>query len=96
MSLEQIKEIWVKFIEGNIKVPWQMANYEKTRVKITFRITKKNFQNEELRHESYLKLSFKTKIRNSFDNHMLTDIKLSKANLSKIIQWGGFPGALLG
>ena len=96
MSLEKIKEIWVKFIEGNVKVPWQMANYEKTRVKIAFRITKKNFQNEELRHESYLKIILKTKIRNYFDNHMLTDIKLSKANLSKIIQSGGFLGALLG
>ena len=73
-----------------------MANYEKTRVKIAFRITKKNFQNEELRHESYLKIILKTKIRNYFDNHMLTDIKLSKANLSKIIQSGGFLGALLG
>ena len=96
MSLEKIKEIWVKFIEGNVKVPWQMANYEKTRVKIAFRITKKNFQNEELRHESYLEIILKTKIRNYFDNHMLTDIKLSKANLSKIIQSGGFLGALLG
>ena len=75
MSLEKIKEIWVKFIEGNVKVPWQMANYEKTRVKIAFRITKKNFQNEELRHESYLKIILKTKIRNYFDNHMLTCLK---------------------
>ena len=36
------------------------------------------------------------KLRNSFDNNMSTDLKLSKAQISKIIQFGGFLGRLLG
>ena len=36
----------------------------------------------------------KTKVRNSFNNNMLTDLKLSKAQISKIIQSGEFLGSL--
>ena len=32
----------------------------------------------------------KTKLRNAFNNNMTTDFKLSKAQISKIIQSGGF------
>ena len=35
-------------------------------------------------------------LRKAFANHSLTDIKLSKAQLSNMIQSGGFPGRLLG
>ena len=38
----------------------------------------------------------KTKIRNAVANNMQTDIKLSEAQLPKLIQSGGFLGALLG
>ena len=37
----------------------------------------------------------KTKLRNAFNNNMSTDIKLSKAQISKIIQSGLFLGSLL-
>ena len=37
----------------------------------------------------------KTKFRNAFKNNMSADIKLSKAQISKIIQSGGFLGSLL-
>ena len=37
----------------------------------------------------------RTKLRNAFNNYMSTDIKLSKAQISKIIQSGGFSGSLL-
>ena len=35
-------------------------------------------------------------LRKAFDNHTLTDIKLTKTQLSKIIQLGGFLGRCLG
>ena len=35
-------------------------------------------------------------LRKAFANHLLTDIKLSKTQLSKMIQSGGFLGRLLG
>ena len=38
----------------------------------------------------------KTKVRNAFNNKTSTDLKLSKAHISKIIQSGGFLGRLLG
>ena len=37
----------------------------------------------------------KTKLRNVFNNNMSTDLKLSKAQMSKIIQSGWFLGSLL-
>ena len=61
----------------------------------TLRITKKNFQDDELPHELFLTTRQKTKITNTFPNNMSTDIKLSKAQLSKIIQSGGKTRSLL-
>ena len=43
----------------------------------TSRITKKNFQSEELPHVLFLTTRQKTKIWNAFSNNMSTDIKLS-------------------
>ena len=37
----------------------------------------------------------KDKSRNAFENNMLTNINLSKAQIFKIIQSGGFLGSLL-
>ena len=61
----------------------------------TLRITKKNFQDEELPHELFLTARQKTKVRNTFASNMSMDVKLSKAQLPKIIQSGGFLGVLL-
>ena len=44
----------------------------------------------------YLQQDKKTKIRNTFNNNTSTNIKLSKAQINKIIQSGGFLGKLLG
>ena len=43
----------------------------------------------------YLQQDKKTKLRNAFNNNMSTDLKLSKAQISKIIQSWGFLGSLL-
>ena len=53
------------------------------------------FEGNGLPHESLLTTKQKTKLRNAFNNNMLTDIKLSIAQISKIIQSGGFLGSLL-
>ena len=47
-------------------------------------------------HELFLTTRQTTKIRNAFANNMSTDIKLSKAQISKIIQSGGSFGSWLG
>ena len=50
---------------------------------------KKNFEDEELPYEIFLATRQTTKIRNAFANNASTDIKLSKAQISKIFQSGG-------
>ena len=49
----------------------------------------------DLPNELLLTTRQKTKLRNAFNNNMTTDFKLSKAQISKIIQSGGFLGSLL-
>ena len=46
-------------------------------------------------HELFLKTRQKTEVRNVFDNNISADIKLSKAQLSKIIQLVWFLGKTL-
>ena len=53
------------------------------------------FSANNLPHELLLTTRQTTKLRNSIANNMSTDIKLSKAQISKIIQCGGFLSSLL-
>ena len=55
----------------------------------------KMFDENDLPHELLLTARQKTKLRNAFSNNMSTDLKFSKAQISKIIQSGGFLGSLL-
>ena len=45
----------------------------------------KMFDRNDLPHELLLTTRQKTKLRNAFNNNMSTEIKLSKAQISKII-----------
>ena len=58
----------------------------------TLRMSLKMFDGNDLPHELLLTIRQQTKLRNAFNNNMSTDIKLSKAQKSKIIQTGGFLG----
>ena len=53
------------------------------------------FTGKNLPHELLITTRQKTKLRDAFENNMSTDIKLSKTQISKIIQSGGFLGSLL-
>ena len=53
------------------------------------------FNGNDLPHELLLTTRQKTKLRNAFNNNMSTDLKLSKAQISKIIQSEGYLGSLL-
>ena len=50
---------------------------------------------DELPHELLLTTRQNTKLRNAINNNLATDIKLSKAQIKKLIQSGGFLGKLL-
>ena len=49
-----------------------------------------------LPHELLLTTRQRTKLRIAIENNMSTDIKLSKAQITKIIQSGGFLGEIAG
>ena len=54
------------------------------------------FSANNLPHELLLTTRQTTKLRNAIENNISTDIKLNEAQISKIIQSGGFLGKLLG
>ena len=53
------------------------------------------YNGNNLSHELFLTQRQITKLRNNIENNMSTDIKLRKAQISKIIQSGGFLGKFL-
>ena len=62
---------------------------------VTLRLGIKNFNQDELPHELLLTTRQNTKLRNAINNNLATDIKLSKVQIKKLIQSGGFLGKLL-
>ena len=86
----------VNYQEARVKLTNTQLNILKSAAKnntgIILRLNKKNFEDEELPHELFLRTRLTTKIRNVFANNTLTDIKLSKAQIAKIIQSGGSIG----
>ena len=67
----------------------------KNNAKTTLRMSLKMFDGNDLPHELLLTTRQRTKLRNAFNNNMPTDVKLSKALISKIVQSGVFLGLLL-
>ena len=60
----------------------------------TLRLGIRNFNKDEHPHELLLTTRQNTKLRNALNNNSATDIKLSKAQIKKIVQSGGFLGKL--
>ena len=67
----------------------------KKRTATTLRMSLKIFDENDLPHELLLTARPKTKLRNAFSNNLSTDLELSKAQISKIIQSGEFLGSLV-
>ena len=89
----------VRYSKVNVKLSDTQLTKLKTAVKTktgtTLRINLKMFNGNDLPHEFLLTARQKTKLRSALNNNMSTDSKLSKAQISKIIQSGGFLGSLL-
>ena len=62
----------------------------KNKTETTFRMNLKMLDGNNLPHELLLTTRQETKIRNTFNNNMSTDLRLSKAQISKLIQSGRF------
>ena len=89
----------VEYSKVNVKLPDIQLKKQKTAVKnkpgTILRISLKLFNGNDFPHELLLTTRQKTKLRNAFNNNMWTDLKLSRAQISKMIQSGGFLGTLL-
>ena len=84
----------VKYSKVDVKLRDAQLEKLKTAVKnktgTTLRMSSKMFDGNDLPHELLLTTRQKTKLRNAFNDNMWTDLKLSKAQISKIFQYGGF------
>ena len=89
----------VEYSKINCKLTNMQLNKFKKAVKsnegATLRLGIKNFNKDKLPHELLLTTRQNTKLRNVINNNLATDIKLSKAQIKKLIQSGGFLGKLL-
>ena len=89
----------IEYSKINCKLTNLQLNKLKKAVKsnegLTLRLSTKNFNKDEVPHELLLTTRQNTKLRNALNNNSPTDIKLSKAQIKKLIQSGGFLGKLL-
>ena len=88
----EYSEVSVKLSDTQLK---KLKTAVKSKTGATLRMSLKMFDGNGLLHELLLTTRQRTKLRNAFNNNMSTDLKLSKAQISKIIQSGGFLGSLL-
>ena len=82
----------VKLTDAQVK---KLKTDAKSKTGTALGMSLKILDEKDLSHELLLTGRQKTKLRNAFNNNMSTDIKLSKAQISKTIQSGGFSGPLL-
>ena len=89
----------VEYTKVNVKLSDSQIKKLKDAVKdntgTTLRINLKMFNGNDLPHQLLLTTRQKTKQRNAFNNNTSVDLKLSKTQIVRIIQSGGFLGSLL-
>ena len=88
----EYSKVNVKLSDTQLK---KLKNSVKDKTGTTLRISIKMFNENDLPHELLLTTRQKTKLRNAFNSNMLTNLKFSKAQISKIIPSGGYLGSLL-
>ena len=88
----EYSKVNVKLTDTQLK---KLKNAVKNKTGTTLRINLKMLNGNNLPHELLLTTRQKTKPRNAFNNNMSTDLKFSKAQITKIIQFGVFLGSLL-
>ena len=88
----EYSKVNVKLIDRQLK---QLKNAVEDKTGTALRMNLKMFRGNDLPRELLLTTRQKTKLRNTFNNNMSTDLTLTKAQISKIIQSGGFLGSLL-
>ena len=89
----------VEYCNVNIKLTdtqlKQLKTAAKNKTELTLKMSSKMLDRNDLPHQLLLTTRQKTKLQNAFNSNMSNNIKLSKAQISKIIQSVGFLGSLL-
>ena len=89
----------IEYSKVNAKLTDTQLKKLKTAIKnktgTTLRMSLEMFDGNDLPHELFMTTRQKTKLKNVFNNNMSTDLKLSKAQISKIIRSRGFLGSLI-
>ena len=88
----EYSKVNVKLSDTQLK---KLKNAVKNKTGTILRISLKMFNGNDMPHELLLTTRQKTKLRNAFNNNMSTGLKLSKAQISKIIQSNKFLGSIL-
>ena len=87
----EYSKVNVKLLDAQMK---KLKTADKKKTGATLRISLKMLDGNDLLHELLLTTGQKVKLRNAFNNNMSTDLILPKAQISKIIQSGGFLASL--
>ena len=88
----EYSKVNVKLSDSQIK---KLKDAVKDNAGTTLRINFKMFDKNDSPHELLLTTRQKTKLRNASNNKTSADLKLSKTQIVKMIQSGGFLGSLL-
>ena len=88
----------VEYSKVNVKLSYMELKKLKNAVKdkAGTTLSLKKFSGNDLPHELLLSTRQKVKLRNAFNSNISAGLKLSRAQISKIIQSGGFFGSLAG
>ena len=82
----EYSKVNAKLIDAQLK---KLKTAVKDKTGATLWMSLKMLDGNDLPHDLLLKTWQKTKLRNAFNNNMSTDSKLSRAQIPKIIQFGG-------
>ena len=81
----EYSKVNLKLSDRQLKELKQLKTAVENKTGTTLRMNIKMFDRNDLPHELLLTTRQKAKLRNAFNNSMSTEIKLSKAQISKII-----------
>ena len=85
--MNEYSTVNVKLTDTQLK---KLKTDVKSKTGMTLRMSLKMIDRNDQRHELFVTTRQKTKLRNAFNNSLSTDLKLTKAQISEIIQSGGF------
>ena len=85
--MNEYSTVNVKLTDTQLK---KLKTDVKSKTGMTLRMSLKMIDRNDQRHELFVTTRQKTNLRSAFNNSLSTDLKLTKTQISEIIQSGGF------